>query len=109
MPSVKASLEFLQRLALHEEDKPYWCFIASQSGIDPDVERQDNLEFEYHSDIHVNDIREHIDDYKIGICGFEVLSHETNITDFRREDDIEDYRKETENLLKTTLGAVFVQ
>jgi hypothetical protein len=109
MPSVKASLEFLQRLPLYEVEKPYWCFVSPQSGIDPDQERQDNLEFEHHSDIVINDIRDRINDYKIGDCGFEVLSHETNITDFKTEDNIEDYRKETEDLLKETLGAVYVQ
>ena len=45
MPSVQTSIEYLQKLALYEEEKPYWCFLPPSEDFDPDVQRVDNLEF----------------------------------------------------------------
>jgi len=109
MPSVQASLEYLQKLALYEEEKPYWCFLQPSEGFNPDLERVDNLEFEEHSGMKINDIRVQGKEFKFDDCGFEVLSHSSKFSRFDEANDVQAYRSETEDLLKDTLGAVYVK
>ena len=73
MPDVQATIEYLQRLPLYEEEKPYWCFLPPHEGFDPDEQRVDNLEWEDHSDITIKDIRENRSQFRIDDCGFEVF------------------------------------
>jgi len=109
MPAVEASLEYLQRLPLYKTEKPYWCFLPPHEGFDPDAQRVDNLEFEHYSDITIQDIRELETPAQIGECGFQVLSHQSEFSYFGKPDDVEQYRIETENLLKQEMGAVHVK
>ncbi|PMD12015.1 hypothetical protein NA56DRAFT_713616 [Hyaloscypha hepaticicola] len=109
MSAVQATLEYLQKLPLYKVEKPYWCFLAPKEGFDPDAKRVDNLEFEHHSGITINNIRDLPNKPEIGDCGFEVLSHESKLSRFREGDDITQYRLETEDLLKEALGAVHVK
>jgi hypothetical protein len=109
MPAVNASIEYLQKLALYEEEKPYWCFLAPQEGFDPDTQRVDNLEFEDHSDIQIADIRELNTAPTIDDCGFEVLSHQSRFSGFHSADDVFQYVSETEGLLKDRMNAVYVK
>src|SRR4051794_34638493 len=100
MPSVRVSLEYLQRLPLYELEKPYWCFLAPHDSFDPDIQRVDNLEFEEHSGIEVRDIRDLEKPPLIEDGGFEVLKHESKFAHFEHTDQLEQYRLETEKLLK---------
>jgi len=109
MPSVQATLEYLQRLPLYDEEKPYWCFLQPHEGFDPDTQRVDNLEFEDHSNIKIGDIRELDEPVKIDDCGFEVLEHHSKFTRFDEANQVEQYRLETEELLKERLGAIHVK
>lgn len=109
MPDITGTLEYLQKLALYESEKPYWCFLPPHDGFDPDVERVDNLEFEDHSDIHIRDIRDLKHAFKINDCGFEVVSHRSRFSSFQKPDDVAQYRAEADQLLKDTLDAVFVK
>jgi hypothetical protein len=109
MPAVQATLEYLQKLPLYEEEKPYWCFLPPHEGFDPDALRVDNLEFENHSDIKIEDIRELGQEVTIDNWGFEVLQHQSEFTCFDRADDVEQYRAETEILLEEKMGAVHVK
>jgi hypothetical protein len=72
-------------------------------------QRVDNLEFQHYPNITIHDIRDLPVEPKISECGFEVLSHKSEISGFKREDDITQYRLETEELLKEALGAVLVK
>jgi hypothetical protein len=108
MPSVKASLQYLQKLPLYEVEKPYWCFLPPHEGFDPDTQRVDNLEFEEHEGITVYDIRELSPAAQIGDCGFEVLTHQSRFDRFDKPDDVEQYKLETEELLKDRMNAVHV-
>jgi len=109
MPSVKASLEYLQRLPLYEKEKPYWCFLPPHEGFDPDMERVDNLEFEEHSDITIQDIRELENKPHIQDSGYQVFEHTSKFSHFERPEDVEQYKAETEDFLKDALGAVYAK
>lgn len=109
MPAITATLEYLQKLPKYEYEKPYWCFLPVNEDFDPDRQRVDNLEFEDHSDIPIQNLRDLKTDVKIAECGFEVLSHKSAYSSFARAEDVVQYRIETEELLKEKLDAVFVQ
>ena len=109
MPAVKTSLEYLQKLPLYEEEKPYYCLLSpDDKSIDPSEQRLDNLEFEEHKNVTIRDIRELTSGASIEDCGFQVLSHSSKISQFNSATDIDDYRRETEALLKEELKAEYV-
>ena len=109
MPDVQASLEYLQKLALYEDEKPYWCFLPPHEGFDPDEQRVDNLEFEDHSNITIHDIRESETKKRIDDCGFQVFDHVSRFSRFDSPSDVLGYKSETEDLLRKELNAVFVK
>ena len=108
MPAVQASIEYLQKLPLYEEEKPFWCFLPPRDGFDPDKQRVDNLEWEEHPNILIRDIRESKSQFKIDDCGFEVLDHQSDIAIFKSAFDVSRYKAETEQLLKDKMQAVYV-
>jgi hypothetical protein len=109
MPSVKASLEYLQRLPLYETEKPYWCFLPPHEGFDPDKQRVDNLEFEECPDITIHDIRELERSPDIKDSGYQVFKHQSKFSHFAQADDVIQYKIETENFLKEVLGGVYAK
>ncbi|KAH6690775.1 hypothetical protein BKA61DRAFT_715511 [Leptodontidium sp. MPI-SDFR-AT-0119] len=109
MPQVNATLEYLQNLPLYGEEKPYWCFFAPREGLNLNVQRLDNLEFEARENIPINDLRHTSKKADINECGFQVVSHLSKFSSFNNTEKIEDYRVETEQLLKNTLGALYVK
>lgn len=109
MPDVQTSIEYLQKLPLYETEKPYYCLLAPHEGFDPDAQRLDNLEFEVHENICVKDMRGKVHEFKLEECGFEVISHEMNRSEFNTPGDIEAYRHETQEMLRSFLGAEFVK
>jgi hypothetical protein len=109
MPAVQASIEYLQKLALYDEEKPYWCFLPPSEHFDPDAQRVDNLEFEDYPDIQIEDIRELNEAPKIGDSGFEVLSHRSKFSSFDQTEDVFQYVSETEELLREQMNAVYVK
>lgn len=108
MPAVQANIEYLQRLELYQHEKPYWCFLPPHDGFDPDAQRVDNLEWEDHSNITIDDIRESPSRFKIDGCGFEVLDHESAFSKFESASNVKEYMRETEDLLKESMKAVYV-
>jgi hypothetical protein len=108
MPAVQASLEYLQNLPLYDEEKPYWCFLTPREGFDPDKQRVDNLEFEAHKNIIIQDIRESSTEISLEECGFQVIPHKTKYLSFETADVVVAYKAETEDLLQRTFGAVYV-
>jgi hypothetical protein len=88
--------------------KPYWVSLPPREGFDPDKQRLDNLEFESRM-VHIQDIRGLNEYPQIDVNGFEVLNHTTKIAQFATVEDVNRYKSETEELLKTSLGAVYVK
>jgi hypothetical protein len=108
MPANLAEIEFLADLPIYQNEKPYLCLLSPDQKIDPDKVRLDNLEFEKHSNINVEDIREH-PELRIEDCGFEYVQHETAIPEFTSPADVDAYKRETEALLRDRFAAVKVQ
>ncbi|KAG4441814.1 hypothetical protein IFR05_002678 [Cadophora sp. M221] len=73
------------------------------------MQRLNNLEFETHENIPINDLRDLTKNADINDCGFQVVSHLSSFCGFESTEHIQDYRVETEQLLKGTLGAVYVK
>jgi len=109
MPAVLATLDYLQNLPLYEHEKPYSGFRPPGDGFDPDVDRFDNLEFEERSNIRIENMRDSETKFLIDECGFEVVPHQSKILHFEERDDINQYKAETEQLLKNSLQAVYVR
>lgn len=107
MPDVKASIEYLQKLPLYETEKPYYALLAPKEGYDPDAKRLDNLEYEVHDNITIADVRGL--QPTLGDFGFEVLHHESEHLGLETREECEEYRRETEEMLRERLGAVFVK
>lgn len=107
MPPTLAEIEFLADLPLYNIEKPYLCLLPPDQKIDPDQVRLDNLEFEKHSNIHIEDIREH-PELHLEDCGFEHVQHKTAISSFNHPSDVDAYKRETEGLLKDRFAAVKV-
>jgi hypothetical protein len=107
MPANVAEIEFLADLPIYHTEKPYLCLLSPDQKIDPDQVRLDNLEFENHSNIHVEDIREH-PELRMEDCGFEYVRHKSAISEFASPSDVDAYKRETEGLLRDRFAAVKV-
>ena len=107
MPSILGSIDFLADLPLYETEKPYFYLPGKDQDIDPDDPRLNNLEFETHGNIEVQDMREH-PDLDLSTCGFTFLSHRSTINSFEEEADVDAYKKETQELLKGHFSAAKV-
>lgn len=106
----QAELVFLRKLTLYQHEKPYLALLPEGAVVDASVSL-DNLEFE-EKDVPVLDIRGCKDAYHLEECGFEYIPHATEvegiISDDVTVDDVAAYKKETEELLSKTFGAVKV-
>ncbi|RDW76974.1 hypothetical protein BP6252_05027 [Coleophoma cylindrospora] len=109
MPDLISSIEYLQDLPLYKTEKPYWCMLTPRDGFDPDQERLDNLEFEIRDGITITDIRDSKENFILDKSGFQVLSHESEISSFDTKEDVDNYKAETMQVLKRELDAVFVK
>ena len=103
MPDVITTLEFLARLPLYETEKPYLYLAGKDEGLDPNVMKLDNLEFERHSGITIHDMRQQ--ELKFDDCGFEFDHCPSRFKQFTKREEIEGYIAETEKFLKTRFNA----
>jgi hypothetical protein len=108
MPDIIASLEFLADIPLYDEEKPFLALMPPRDGFDPDATRTDNLEWETHHDILITDIRDRGQEFTVERCGFLVTNHTSQYLALDNVDSLRAYRKETEALLRKTLGATHV-
>lgn len=83
--------------------------LTPRDGFDPDKDRLDNLEFEVHDGIVITDIRDAKEILNLETCGFQVLSHETQLSGFETEGDVTAYKLETEKHLEVEMSAEFVK
>ncbi len=107
MPNVEAKMDFLARIPLYQTEKPYVFLPLKSLGLDPDEIRLDNLEFESHEHIAIQDMRK-IPELSVDSYGFEYHSHETKYQKFDTPADIDAYRSETEELLRKRFSAACV-
>jgi hypothetical protein len=107
MPANLADIEFLADLPIYQTEKPYFCLLSPEQKIDFDKVPLDNLEFEKHAGINVEDIREHpelcLDD-----CGFEYFQHQSAVGQFTQPAEVDAYKRETEDLLRERFAAAKV-
>lgn len=106
MPALHTTIEYLQKLALYEHEKPYVRLLSPDTI--PDQVPLNNLEFEYRN-VVIEDIRELDVRPKVDVCGFEVLEHESQFLKFDHKDDVARYVSETEEMLKAVMGGVYVK
>ncbi|PVH79055.1 hypothetical protein DL98DRAFT_533408 [Cadophora sp. DSE1049] len=115
MPEVATTLEYLKDLELYHSEKPYFCLMPAANATQADNEQMDNLEFESHHDIRINDIRPLKEHFKLDEYGFEVVSHTSRFLDLQSDNglnsimDLAEYQLETEDMLTGHLGATFVK
>jgi hypothetical protein len=109
MPTIIASIDYLQNLPLYKTEKPYYCLLAPKEGYDPNSQRLDNLEYEAHNDISIRDMRDLPSPPTLSTFGFEVLNHKSDKLGLSTRDEVEEYRAETEQMLREALGAVYVK
>jgi len=110
MPAVSIDLSFIADLPLYKEEKPFLVLLPPGATLDPSISRT-NLEYETH-EVSLRNIRE-APKASIEETGFEVLNHKTKVPfaeDITANEFpiVDAYKKETEELLKTTFGAVHV-
>lgn len=105
--SVNASIYFLKKDPLHEEEKPY----AFRYELNTEDVPQSNMEMEKIEDIPITDIRGIENEFTLDVCGFAVLKLEceSQYEDFHDPLGVEGYFRELENLLKKNLGASKVE
>jgi len=106
MPDVIANIEHLANLPLYNVEKPYLCLLPAREGFNPDTQRVDNLEFEFHSEIRITDIRGREDEFNLRTSGFQVVNNDSKLLKFESVDDVNAYKRETEKLLCEQLGGV---
>lgn len=104
MPDVRSTLEFLAKLPLYETEKPYLYLPGPDEGLDPNVTKLDNLEFESHAGVLIRDMRQH-SELTFDDCGFEFHDLPSRYKRFDDAASIEGYRAETEKLLKARFHA----
>ncbi|ETI24450.1 hypothetical protein G647_03819 [Cladophialophora carrionii CBS 160.54] len=104
MPDVRTTLEYLARLPLYETEKPYLYLPGKDEGLDPNVTKLDNLEYERHSGILVKDVRQH-PELNFDDCGFEFQEYPSRYQQFATAADTDRYRAETEQILKKRFNA----
>ena len=107
MPSTVAEIEFLANLPLYQTEKPYLCLLSPDLKIDPDEVRVDNLEFERHNGIPVEDMREH-PELHLDACGFRYIQHQSELTEFTKPSHVDAYKRETERWLEKHFSAAKV-
>jgi hypothetical protein len=103
MATVAVRLDFLAKSSLYKTEKPYLLLPSPEQNLDPDVDRLSNLEFEAHDGIVVENMRS--TSPKLDVFGFEYLQHTFAVDHFDQESHIEDYRAETQQMLRERFGA----
>lgn len=107
LASVEASLHFLKKSPLYEEEKPY----AFRYELTTDDVPQSNMEMEKIDCVPIINMRTIQDKLSLEVNGFEVVEIESKLSyeDFFDPSKIEIYFRELERLLQLRLGASKVE
>ena len=102
MPDIKASIDFLANLDLYNHEKPY-AALASPGTVVVGEDQLHNLQWETHRDVHVTDIRGNEKLYNLEECGFQVVRSPGHQSVYTNLEELEKYKRGTEQLLSTLL------
>ena len=105
MPDIVTSVNYLKGLPLYKVEKPYLVLLPASEDFDPKSARTDNLKFENRDGIKVTDIRGREKEFQLIINGFETMSNTSKLLNFHNMNDVQAYKRETEDILKTKFGA----
>ncbi len=97
MSCVETSLEYLAKIPLYDDEKPFLALTRLEDGHDPDKERLSNLVYETHA-VKITDIRL-CRDFHIDEAGFQVLKHPSSVRSLKDIPGMQNYKTETEKLL----------
>ena len=106
MSYVETNLEYLARIPLYDDEKPFLALTRLEDGRDPDQERLANLFYETHA-VKITDIRS-CGDFRIDEAGFQVLKHPSSVRSLKDIPGMQSYKTETEQLLTGFFKAVRV-
>lgn len=107
MPNITATIEYLADLPKYKTEKPYSALLSNGQEFFAKGARLDNIEFTY-PECTIKDVRGDVE-FTIDKCGFQIHSQTSqNLSDFKTMEQIDVYRKEQADFLRTELGAVFV-
>lgn len=106
MSSVETHLEYLARIPLYDDEKPFLALTLLEDGHDPDNERLSNLAYETHA-VKITDIRT-CGDFLINEAGFQVLKHASSVRFLKDIQGMQNYKTETEQLLTGFFSAIKV-
>ncbi|KAF8852501.1 hypothetical protein BDZ45DRAFT_630231 [Acephala macrosclerotiorum] len=70
----RASMAFLSRLPLYDDEKPFEVWMDTKPGIP-----RTNCHFEEHHNILIKDVRSQRDDFTLDSAGFEFVNHATKL------------------------------
>lgn len=103
LPSVTSAFQYIKDSPKFETEKPYHF----SGPLDPDEEnRRTNIEFEWHYDVPVRDLRGHIDTLDLDIHGFKIVRNGSNLLEGLQETEtFIKYLKDTTDLVKSQLNA----
>ena len=104
MPDVQAaSIDFLANIDLYTHEKPYVALVSP--GVQISDDELNNLQWETHDDITIKDVRGSEDGFLLDECGSQLIKHTANNLEFSTREQINDYKQETQALLKGLLSA----
>ncbi|KAL2064601.1 hypothetical protein VTL71DRAFT_3738 [Oculimacula yallundae] len=115
MPRIITTLEYLQDLELYRSEKPYFCLMPATNNEEIHNEQLDNLQFESHPNVEIEDLRTIEGHFTLRDCGFEVVPHTSQILDLESDNGLNstmslaEYQLETEDFLTAHLAASFVK
>lgn len=105
MPDIVTNMTFLKDSPLYKNEKPYLVLLPASEDFDLKSARRDNLEFESHNGVRVTDIRGREKVFQLMTHGFEIMPNTSKLSNFRTMEDVQAYKRETEEVLKAKFGA----
>ena len=103
MPGIQGAIDFLADIELYKFEKPFAALVSPGTQVTDD--QLNNLQWETHNDIVIDDIRGREDQFTLENCGFQLLKSPARNLSFAVVEDIENYKRETEVVLGNLLGA----
>ena len=108
MPGITTTIRFLADIELYQREKPYYIFWPADGSGNRSIATS-NIHYEDQENIRVHDIREQVGSIGLEESGFEILQHVTNVPlPISNIEEIEAYKRETEQTLKKRFGALEV-
>ncbi|KAF2759931.1 hypothetical protein EJ05DRAFT_509607 [Pseudovirgaria hyperparasitica] len=101
MPDIVTSIEFIADLPLYKNEKPYQVLVSAAE-YDSSV-TTNNLKFEKRDSVLIRDVREQKEPFDLNEVGFTILNHQTSVSEIKTNEEVAEYRSETQTYLKKLL------